>query len=218
MSQLVRFGRCVAPAAAILCLALTVPGCGNMFIRVDPATAAYVDSLTEDPLGTNILTEYQVGPEDVLDIRVWGDDTLSKVVAVRPDGKISLPLIGDVLVAGKSAPEIAAEVKQAVARYKASPQVDVSIAQINSYRIYLLGEVQHPGMVQVRNFTTLLQAIALAGGPTPFASDDIVVLRTDRDTGKEHVLRLNYRLLSSDREEHRPFNLVLWPGDTVILK
>jgi protein involved in polysaccharide export with SLBB domain len=73
-------------------------------------------------------------------------------------------------------------------------------------------------MVQVRNFTTLLQAIALAGGPTRFASDDIVVLRTDRDTGQEHVLHLNYRLLSSDQEEHRPYNLILWPGDTVILK
>jgi polysaccharide export outer membrane protein len=210
-------GRPVALGAALVFL-LVAAGCGMRFMRVDPETRAYVEQLAEAQEGSNILTEYRVGPEDLLEIRVWGDDTLSKVVAVRPDGKISLPLIGDVAVAGKSAAEIAAEVESDLKKYKATPQVDVSISQINSYRIYLLGEVQHPGMIQVRNFTTLLQAIALAGGPTPFASDDIVVLRTDRASGDARVLHLNYRLLSSDREEHRAFNLVLWPGDTVILK
>lgn len=210
-------GRRVALGAAVL-LILATAGCGTRFIRVGEETRAYVEQLAQAQSGSNILTEYQVGPEDLLEIRVWGDDTLSKVVAVRPDGKISMPLIGDVPVAGKSAAEIAAEVETALKTYKATPQVDVSIAQINSYRIYLLGEVQHPGMIQVRNFTTLLQAIALAGGPTPYASDDIVVLRTERNGGDERVLHLNYRLLSSDREEHRAYNLVLWPGDTVILK
>ena len=210
-------GRCAAVLAAGL-LVLAVAGCGTRFIRVDPETAAYVEGLSQNPKESNILTEYQVGPEDVLDVRVWGDDALSKEVAVRPDGKISLPLVGDMTAAGKSPVEIADEVRKALKAYKPSPQVDVSITHLNSYRIYLLGEVEHPGMVQVRNFTTLLQAIALAGGPTRFASDEIVVLRTDRDTGQEHVLHLNYRLLSSDREEHRPYNLVLWPGDTVILK
>lgn len=210
-------GRCVACVAAVLLLS-GLAGCGTRFLRVDPETKAYLETLAENQTGTNILTEYQVGPEDVLEIRVWGDEELSKVVAVRPDGKISLPLVGDLPVEGMSAAEIADEVESALSAYKASPQVDVSISQINSYRIYLLGEVERPGMIQVRNFTTLLQAIALAGGPTRFASDEIVVLRKERNGGGEQVLHLNYRLLSSDRPEHRPFNLVLWPGDTVILK
>jgi len=199
-------------------LVIAGSGCGFLPVRVDAETQAYLDEIAAAGNNANFLTEYQVGPEDVLEIHVWGDNALSKVVTVRPDGIISLPVVGDVLVAGKSAPQIADEVEKLLKQYKASPQVDVSIAEINSYRIFLLGEVQHPGMVQVRNFTTLLQAIALAGGPTPFASDDIVVLRSDRATGKEHVLRLNYRLLSSEREESRSYNLVLWPGDTVILK
>jgi polysaccharide biosynthesis/export protein len=211
---------CVGIGAVLLgVLVLAGSGCGMLPIRVDPETRAYLEEVAgQGGDATNFLTEYKVGPEDVLEIHVWGDNTLSKVVTVRPDGIISLPVVGDVLVAGKSAPQIATEVEKLLKQYKASPQVDVSISQINSYRIYLLGEVARPGMVQVRNFTTLLQAIALAGGPTAFASDDIVVLRTDRGTGREHVLRLNYRLLSSDRAEDRPYNLVLWPGDTVILK
>jgi len=72
--------------------------------------------------------------------------------------------------------------------------------------------------VQVRNFTTLLQGIALAGGPTRFASNEILLLRKDRDTGNERVLKLDYRLLSSDRAEHRAYNVVLWPGDTIVIK
>jgi len=210
---------CVGIGAVLLgVLVVAGSGCGFLPVRVDPETRAYLDEIAAAGKNANFLTEYQVGPEDVLEIHVWGDNALSKVVTVRPDGIISLPVVGDVLVAGKSAPQISDEVEKLLKQYKASPQVDVSIAEINSYRIFLLGEVQHPGMVQVRNFTTLLQAIALAGGPTPFASDEIVVLRADRGTGREHVLRINYRLLSSDKAEDRPYNLVLWPGDTVILK
>lgn len=202
----------------VLGVSLVASGCGLRYVRVDPETTEYLDSLASAGDEANILTRYRVGPEDVLEIRVWADETLSTGVAVRPDGMISLPLVGDVLVAGKTAAEIAEEVEGLLKEYKASPQVDVNISQINSYRIYILGEVQKPGMVQVRNFTTLLQAIALVGGPTRFASDEILVLRKDPERGGERVLRLNYRLLSSDLEEHRHYNLVLWPGDTVIFK
>lgn len=202
----------------VLGVSLVLSGCGLRYVRVDPETTEYLDSLASAGDEANILTRYRVGPEDVLEIRVWADETLSTGVAVRPDGMISLPLVGDVLVAGKTAAEIAEEVEGLLKEYKASPQVDVNISQINSYRIYILGEVQKPGMVQVRNFTTLLQAIALVGGPTRFASDEILVLRKDPERGGERVLRLNYRLLSSDLEEHRHYNLVLWPGDTVIFK
>ena len=200
-----------------LVIALGIGGCGGLQ-RVDPETAAYVESLMDENPETNILTQYLVGPEDVLEVRVWGDDVLSKTVAVRPDGMITMPLAGDVKASGRSSVKIAAEIEKRLTEYKSAPQVDVSISQINSYRIYLLGEVNSPGMLQVRNFTTLLQAIALAGGPSRFASNEILLLRKDRDNSEERVLHLDYRMLSSDRAAHRPYNLVLWPGDTIIFK
>lgn len=211
--------KCERIGAVLLGVFLLMPaGCGLTPVRIDPETETYLEKLAGNADGANILTRYQVGPEDVLEIRVWADDTLSTKVAVRPDGIISLPLVGDVSVAGKTASEIAGEIEKLLEEFKASPQVDVNIAEINSYRIYVLGEVEKPGMVQVRNFTTLLQAIALVGGPTRFASDEILVLRKDREQGGERVLHLNYRLLSSEKVEHQPYNLVLLPGDTVILK
>lgn len=199
-------------------LALLLPACGASFVRVDSETAQYVKALAAMDGDVNLVTQYRVGPEDVLDVRVWGDEGLSTRVAVRPDGIITLPLVGDVAVAGKSSVEIAREVESRLKKYKTTPKVDVAIAEINSYRIYLLGEVNQPGMIQVRNFTTLLQAISMAGGKSPFASNDILVLRRERGTGTERVLHIDYRLLTSQRADHRPYNLVLWPGDTVIVK
>ncbi len=201
-----------------MAMAVTVlSGCIGLK-RIDKDTADYVDSLVNQDTDINVFTQYLVGPEDVLEVRVWGDPDLSKTNTVRPDGMITLPLIGDVQAAGKSSKELGDEIEKLLRQYKSTPQVDVSISQINSYRIYLLGEVNKPGMIQVRNFTTLLQAIALAGGPSRFSSNDIVLLRRDRATGLEKVLHLDYRVLSSDKPKHRRFNLVVWPGDTIVLK
>jgi len=210
-------GRVAWGTFVVLLGALWVSGCAG-YRKPDPATVAYVEGLANQSDGTNILTQYMVGPEDVLEVRVWGDEALSKTVQVRPDGMITLPLVGDIKAAGRASADLAAEIVKRLKRYKSTPQVDVNLSQINSYRIYLLGEVSHPGMLQVRNFTTLLQAIALAGGPSRFADNEIVLLRRNRDTGIERVLHLDYRMLSSDKEALRPYNLVLWPGDTVILK
>ncbi|MBI5136391.1 MAG: polysaccharide biosynthesis/export family protein [Nitrospirae bacterium] len=208
--------RFLGAAALVPALVLILSGCGGYQISSD--TRAYVDSLGGPGETGNLLTQYLVGPEDVLEVKVWGDEALSKRVAVRPDGKVTLPLVGDVVAAGRSSVEIAADFAQLLKEYKSAPQVEVNIAEINSYRIYLLGEVNQPGMIQVRNFTTLLQGIALAGGPTRFASNEILLMRQDRESGHERVLQLDYRLLSSDRAEHRAYNLVLWPGDTIIIK
>lgn len=194
---------------------LLLAGCA--ITHMDSDTARYLETLPGRQ-DTELMSNYRVGPEDVLEIRVWGDEALSKTVIVRPDGLIGLPLIGDVAVAGRSSAEIAQLVEAKLKEYKAVPRVDVSIAEINSYRIYLLGEVERPGMVQVRNYTTVLQGIALVGGPTRFASNEILVLRKEGDAGVERVLYLDYRVLISRKAKHRPFNLVLLPGDTVIVK
>ncbi len=197
---------------------MTASGCGGKFLSSDRETAKYIESLSKASLGTDMVTEYRVGPEDVLDVHIWGDEELSTQVTVRPDGMVSVPLVGDVMVSGLTAGQIGMLISADLKAFKTDPSVDVSIAEVNSYRIYLLGEVNQPGMVQVRNFTTLLQAIALAGGTTRFASNNVLVLRKDRGESIERVLSIDYRLLLSDRERHRPYNLVLWPGDTVIVK
>jgi polysaccharide export outer membrane protein len=197
-------------------IAVALTACGGY--RINPETTAYIHSLGDEAAPDNLGTQYLVGPEDILEVKVWGDDALSKTVSVRPDGQITLPLVGDVLAEGRSSADISKQFQTLLSEYKSAPQVEISITEINSYRIYLLGEVNHPGMVQVRNFTTLLQAIALAGGPTRFASNEILLLRKDRDTGNERVLQLDYRLLSSAKKAHRAYNLVLWPGDTIVIK
>lgn len=201
--------------SAVLLCTLIISGCA--FARTDRETERYLETLT----GTDdapFSSSYRVGPEDVLEVRVWGDDALSKTVSVRPDGVISLPLIGDVAVAGRNTDEIAKLIEGSLKQFKSVPRVDVSISEVNSYRIYVLGEVMRPGMVQVRNYTTVLQGIALVGGPTRFASNEILVLRAENGANTERVLRLDYRTLISRKPEHRAFNLVLLPGDTVIVK
>lgn len=207
----------VAVAIGVLVM-MTVTGCGGKFLSSDRETTKYVESLSKTSVGTDMVSEYRVGPEDVLDVRIWGDEELSTQVTVRPDGMVSVPLVGDVMVSGLTAGQIGTLIAADLKEFKTDPSVDVSIAQVNSYRIYLLGEVNKPGMVQVRNFTTLLQAIALAGGTTRFASNNVLVLRKERGKTTERVLSIDYRLLLSDREQHRQYNLVLWPGDTVIVK
>jgi len=198
------------------CAIVSLSACGGY--RINPDTTAYVHSLGDEAAPDNLRAQYLVGPEDILEVKVWGDEALSRTVTVRPDGKITLPLVGDLMAEGRSSVDIANQFQISLAEFKSTPQVEINIVEINSYRIYLLGEVNHPGMVQVRNFTTLLQGIALAGGPTRFASNEILLLRKDRDTGNERVLKLDYRLLSSDRAEHRAYNVVLWPGDTIVIK
>jgi len=115
--------------------------------------------------------DYQLGPEDVLEVLVWKNADLSKVVTVRPDGRISLPLIGEVLAAGFTAAQVQEEVTTRLTDfYQDPPQVSLIVQEANSYVIYILGQVERPGQYSVKRGTTFLQAIALAGGFTPFAA------------------------------------------------
>ena len=162
--------------------------------------------------------DYQLGPEDVLEVLVWKNTDLSKVVTVRPDGRISLPLIGEVQAAGLTANQVKENISGKLTEYyKEPPSVSLIVQQANSYVIYIMGEVQRPAQYQVKRGTTFLQAIALAGGFTPFAStNDILVLRNGNENNQQIAIPIRYNDIISGRNLGN--NILLKPGDTIVIR
>ena len=159
---------------------------------LDEQAAELSLGVTTERLSLGVTTDYLLGPEDVLDITVWRSTDLSKVVTVRPDGKISLPLIGDVPAMGKTASQLAAEISAKLKEYKENPQVSIVVKEVNSYAIYVLGEVTKPGKYPLKIKTTLLQAITLAEGLTQTAArNKIVVFRFGKD-GQQIKIKASY--------------------------
>jgi polysaccharide export outer membrane protein len=158
---------------------------------------------------------YRIGPGDVLKVVVWKHEELSTQVSVRPDGAISLPLVGDVLATGRSASEIAGDVQTRLHRfYQDDPPVTVQVQEVKSYKIYVVGEVNHPGEFAPSQEVTVLMSLSLAGGFTRFADPDrIVIVR--RDSKGERRIPFDYSRVveSGDLQE----NIGLELGDTVIV-
>jgi polysaccharide export outer membrane protein len=158
--------------------------------------------------------DYIIGSEDSVEVQVWKNPDLSRTVTVRPDGKISLPLIGDVQAAGQSAAQLTEAVTEKLKTYYKDPaQVTIIVTQVNSYAIYVLGEVKNQGKQVVRSGTTFLQAISLVGGFTPFASKNKITLRRRGADSKESTISIRYK----DVMDGQQANLILKPGDTIIV-
>jgi polysaccharide export outer membrane protein len=163
-----------------------------------------------------VTPDYTIGPEDVLEITVWRNTDLSKVVAVRPDGRISLPLIGDVVAAGRTAAQVADAIAEKLKEFKENPQVSIVVKEVNSYAIYVLGEVSKPGKYPLKSKTTLLQAITLASGFTPAAArNKIVVFRFGELGGKDSKIKASYDDIIM--RDDSPQNIQLKPGDTIVV-
>jgi len=166
-----------------------------------------------------VSKEFLLGPEDVLEVTVWRNQDLSRIVVVRPDGKISLPLIGDVQASGLNASEVAAKIAQRLTEFKENPNVSVSLKEVNSYFIYVLGEVLKPGKYPLKSYATVLQGVSMAGGFTPFASKNrMQVIRTHaNEDGKENQIRIPvpYNELVSGKGEIE--NFTLKSGDTIVV-
>jgi polysaccharide biosynthesis/export protein len=157
---------------------------------------------------------YVIGPEDVLDINVWKEPDVSRVVPVRPDGRISLPLINDVQAAGLSPQQLAGMVTEKLRRYFNEPQVTVIVTGINSQRVFVVGEVVRAGAFPLIPGMTVLQALSSAGGFTTFADVKKIHVMRLRD-GKHVELPFNYRdVLRGDNPDQ---NIKLEPGDTVVV-
>ncbi|HEX9050624.1 MAG TPA: polysaccharide biosynthesis/export family protein [Anaeromyxobacter sp.] len=136
--------------------------------------------------------EYRIGREDVLEVVVWHEPELSRVVPVRPDGKISLPLAGEVDAAGKTPAELQQGLTKTLAPYIRDAAVAVLVREINGPRVFVMGEVTKPGGFPLRGPVSVMQAIALAGGRTEFAGDDVVWLR-QLPGGKTDRVELSFK-------------------------
>ncbi len=146
------------------------------------------EQLMEKPSNA-VSSEYIIGAEDVLEITVWRNADLSKVVQVRPDGRISMPIIRDIMAVGKTPSQLAEEMTNKLREYVQSPVVAVSLKEVNSSNIFILGEVARPGRYPLKTKTTLLQGITIAGGFTPIAArNQMVIFRfTESPTGMKRL-------------------------------
>lgn len=156
---------------------------------------------------------YVIGADDVLLVSVWKEPDLTTTLPVRPDGNISLPLLNDVPAAGLSPMQLATSITEKLKKFVADPRVTVVVTQINSQRIYVTGEVQHTGAIQLLPNMTVLQALANAGF-TQFANTkSIYVLRAEN--GRQQKIPVNYKRLVKGQAMEQ--NIILKPGDTIIV-
>jgi polysaccharide export outer membrane protein len=158
---------------------------------------------------------YVIGPEDILSVVFWREKDLSVDVVVRPDGKISLPLLNDVQAAGYTPEQLADVVAKGASKYIADPLATVIIRQIHSRKVFVLGAVGRPGPVLLTSNMTVMQLIAQVGGLLEYAdSDNITVVRIEN--GRERRIRFNYKDVFAGRNTEQ--NIVLQPGDTVLVR
>jgi polysaccharide export outer membrane protein len=163
--------------------------------------------------------EFFLGPEDVLEVTVWRNQDLSRTVVIRPDGMISLPLIGDVHASGFTAAQVADRIAKRLTEFKENPSVSVSVREVNSYFIYVTGEVTRAGKYPLKSFATVLQGVSLAGGFTPFASrSKMMVVRTVKGAnGEEHQVQIPVRYDDLFKGGGEIGNFTLISGDTIVV-
>jgi polysaccharide export outer membrane protein len=166
-----------------------------------------------EPEGTS-SGDYRIGVGDLLNIQVWKEVDLTQKVPVRPDGKISFPLLDDIQAAGLTPLELKAALVEKLKQFLSDPRVTVLVEEVNSYKVYVMGEVVTQGALVLKNKTTLLQAISMAGGFTQYAKrNEITVLR--RTVKRDERIVVNYEKILSGKSPEQ--NLTLEPGDTVVV-
>lgn len=160
--------------------------------------------------------EYRIAPPDVLEISIWGEPELQRAnLVVRPDGKVSFPLVGDLEVAGKTTAEVKEQLESAIQQYIPQASASVIVTQMGSMQFYVLGKVARPGMFNIATELNVLQALSMAGGLTPFAKEgDIVIVRTQAD-GRTVRLPFDYNAVKSGKNLEQ--NIILQRGDVVLV-
>lgn len=166
------------------------------------------------PSGGSSPPDYVIGPDDVLGVVFWREAELSGDVTVRPDGRITLPVIGEMAAAGLEPEQLRQRILEASKSLLAEPNVSVVVRTINSRKIFVTGRVTTPGSHALTGPLTAMQAIALAGGLTEYAdAKNITILRVER--GQTHSFKLNYRDVAKGKKLEQ--NILLRPGDTVVV-
>lgn len=179
--------------------------------------AQEVASATQSlPSRTHVDDDYTIGPSDVLDVNVWKDPELSAAkVPVRPDGRITLPLIGELQVSGLTAMNVQLIVRNKLKAYISDPEVTVIVTEVKSRSYVVVGKIAHPGSYDLSKPTTALQAIAIAGGFLDFAKETKVYILRRQDNGSTQRLAFNYKKVIN---QHAPDeNIELRNGDTIVV-
>jgi polysaccharide export outer membrane protein len=178
-------------------------------------------AFAQNPIGAGSVPggDYEIGPEDLLEVSVWKEKDLQREVLVRPDGWLTFPLVGNIRAKGRTALDVQEEITHRLRKYIPDPVVTVSIKKVAGYKIYVIGKVSKPGEYVVGRYVDILQALTLAGGLTPFAAEgDIRVLRkqeAEDGTVKEIVLTFDYADVKKGRSLQQ--NIFLKSGDVVVV-
>jgi polysaccharide biosynthesis/export protein len=178
--------------------------------KTDPGSKSSAPAPAPTPATTD--SDYRIGPQDVVQIDVWKETEISRTIPVRPDGKISIPLLNDVQAAGFTAMQLAGTIREGLTKFLNNPQVTVTVTQINSRRVFVTGEVAHSGAIPLLPGMTALQALSTAGGFTQFAKEKgIYILRNEN--GKQLKHPYNYKDVLKGKAE----DVILLPGDVIVV-
>ena len=179
-----------------------------------PVTGVTAEDEVVGDLSLVDMPAYRIGPEDVLEIFVWKEPELQREVLVRPDGGISFPLAGDLEAAGRTPVEVQEELTKRLQRYIPEAVVTVTVTKVAGYRIFVVGKVTNPGQFVVGRYVNVLQALTLAGGLTPYASENkIKVVR--KKGGREITFPFQYSSVKKGRKLEQ--NILLQSGDVVVV-
>lgn len=205
---------CVAFAALLTVFPLAPGAAAQSNETIPAAKPAAPQSPQTPPKAATEDPNYIIGAQDILDISVWKEPELTLSVPVRPDGKISIPLLNDVQAAGLTPTQLAMRITTDLKKYVTNPQVTIIVTQINSQRIYILGEVGRAGAYPLLPQMTMLQALSSAGGFTEFANlKKIYMFRMEN--GKQVKYPFNYKdVINGKRQDE---NVVLRAGDTIVV-
>jgi polysaccharide export outer membrane protein len=191
--------------------------CSSLYAQAPPQPSPAPQAAQPNgapPAGVVLPRGYVIGPEDVLSIVFWRDKDLSGDVRVRPDGKISLPLLNDVQAAGLTPEELRARLAEAAAKFVQEPSATVVVREIHSRNVFITGNVGKPGTYPLNGEMTVLQLIAQAGGLLEYAdAKNIAIIRTDN--ARQRHLKFNYKDVV--RQKRPEQNIALQPGDTVVV-
>ncbi len=178
------------------------------------AAFSYMNPAAAQDSALEAVDRYLINPGDILTVTVWKEEDLARQVLVLPDGTFSFPLAGDIKAAGRSIPEIRNQLVSGLSRFIPDPVVTITVEQVTGNKTYVLGQVQRPGEFVAGSRLDVTQALAMAGGFTPFAQvNDIKVLR--RENGVLRAIRFRYGDI--EKGKHLEQNVLLKPGDVVIV-
>jgi len=179
-----------------------------------PATTAHPPAATPTIAHpANVSPDYIIGASDSIAISVWQEPNLSVTVPVRPDGKISMPLVGDITAAGLTPRQLSADITTSLKQFVTNPVVDVTVLAVNSKQVFMIGEINHVGPVNITPGMNILQAIATAGGLTPYANKKHIYIQRG-EPGKQKNIPFDYTraLKRGDMQ-----GITLAPGDTIVV-